>query len=574
MDQKHIEKILSQMEFEMKVAIKPEQIDRLVNLLQSQQDSIIHRYCQALTKESPALKTWIEQALNNFTPSFGHINLQTLTNEYFDTPQDTLFNEYAAGLRLRRSSQFKGVEQTIKLKGSEEGATHSHLEFNVRTEQDLQVPDLKLFDAESLPPALTSNEIQSQLQGKYKTDFTRTTAELSLPLIGKVELALDQGTICAQGGLCTKICETELELKKADPSFFKLPCLEHALAPNGAPNGAGDAGDAGCGCPESNANAALSNVENVSAPVLEALQFEPFDLDDIKLMLVHNTLEFVKQLNHSIVQEEHMDAVFGLEPFSKLKRAVLLKMQSDIDTFRNTHPDQELPASLAKAAKDVRVNFEYRKLLKLLSQKGEYNPSIIDYVSCGEMMMLTFFDACGKVKLFGTMQSLQDLRDVLQDCSDFARDSWFYKDAAANAWDDSWGLCSIFKRQSFWGGLAKRFMTLVEEFSFEVSSLLEEQKAPESNYGKGTQPFSELFYSAFDNVSLELPLLVHLTSYCSKRYRLLLNTEPDCEAFEKILNATATQLAYILPGHLAKTLLSSPCDTDDMQRLFEHFGSY
>lgn len=559
------------MEFEMKVAIKPEQIDRLVKLLDLEHGSIVHDYSQALTQESPTLQTWIESALKDFKPNLGNLKVQELTNEYFDTPQDTLFREYSAGLRLRRSSDFSGVEQTIKLKGSEEGATHAHLEYNVRTDMELTKPDLMLFDVDSLPHGLCSNEIQDNLQGKYRTDFTRTTAEIALPLIGQVELALDQGTISSQG-LSTKICEVELELKKADHHFFALPCLDLSLAPNGE---SGDAlGNEGAKLLNAQeADYALTNLD-FSENTLKSLQFEPFDLDDIKLMLVHNTVEFVKQLNHRIVNKNQQLAVFGLEPFSKLKRAVLLKNKADIDEFVRTHPGQELPASLVRASQDIRVNFEYRKLLKLLNQRGEYNPSIVDYVSCGEMMMLTFFDACGKVKLFGTVESLQDLSDVLSDCVDFAKNSWFFKDAEANAWDDSWGLCSLFKRQSFWGGLSKRFMTLVEEFNYEVSSLLEEQKAPESNYGQGTRPFSDLFYSAFDNVSLELPLLVHLTSYCSKRYKLLLNTEPDCEAFEQILHATATQLAYMLPGPLAKTLISSPCDTDDMQRLFEHFGNY
>lgn len=130
-------------------------------------------------------------------------------------------------------------------------------------------------------------------------------------------------------------------------------------------------------------------------------------------------------------------------------------------------------------------------------------------------------------------------------------------------------MCSLFKRQSFWGGLAKRFMVLAEDLPEAVNSLIEEQKAPESNYGQGTLPFSELFYSSSPNLCLELPFLVQFTSYCCKRYQLLMQVKDDPAKFKEVVKATSGQIAYILPEAVARKLMSAPCDTDDMQCLFD-----
>lgn len=628
MDQQHIEQILSKMEFEMKVAIKSEQMDHLLQALRSQSKPILQDYLRALVVDSPLLKPWYERALEeigaqNEQSHFSNEAQQQLTNEYFDTPQDELFSKFSAGLRLRRSSRFSGVEQTIKLKGAEEGATHSHLEFNVRTEQDLQVPDLSLFASGSLPDDLNNQQIQSQLHGKYKTDFKRITADLDLPYIGKVELALDQGEVSAQG-LSSGICEMELELKSLDPQCFGLPAvvpLDADMAKVLASVQASVKSSAKTATQTSAQVAAQTSAQ--AAPKTVALDdfeadtpsdffdesagkvtsFQVYDLDDLKLFLVHNTIAFVTKLNQRLLSLQHNvefanEAIFGLEPFSKLKRAVLLKMYADLTSFKIAHPEYadllsihpdiltqaqaqaqakhteqaarmaQLPEHIQAALKALRVNFKYRATLEKLRHQGEYDPSILDYVSCGESIMLTFFDACGKVKLFGSTESLQDLQAVLHDCADFVKDSWFFKDESAG-WQEELGMCSLFYRQSFWGGLAKRFMGLVEELGFHVNSLLEEQNAPESSYGNGTLPYSELFYDKSSSLALELPFLVHFTSYCCKRYQLLLQLKSEPAKFKEVVAATSAQLSYLLPEDVARHLMSASCDTDDMQCLFE-----
>lgn len=544
MDQQHVEQILSKMEFEMKVAIKSEQIDRLLKCLHESYSSIVQDYLKSLAEDSPVLKSWTEQAMHNLSQFcfIGSDKVQNLANEYFDTPDDALFHRFSAGLRLRRSSLSEQVEQTIKLKGAEEGSTHSHLEFNVYSQQPIEKPLLSLFEQEDIPAGLKDPNLQSQLQGKYKTDFKRTTLELMIPLVGKVELALDQGEITSQGK-STPISEMELELKQLDSECFKLPAC------------------AVC-CSDADATSVDSS-------------FEVYDLDDLKLFLIHNTLLFIKSLNHRMLltlkAENQIGQIFGLEPFSKLKRAVLLKVQTDLENFKQQHPDAKLPEKLQKSAKSLQVEHAYRQLFERLKQHGEYNPSILDYMACGEKMMQSFFESSGKVKLFNDVESLRELQTVLQDCINFAQESWFFKDADDSGWDEQWGICSLFKRQSFWGCFSKRFMFLADELQFAVDGVLEEQNAPESSFGHGTLPFSRLFYSVSPKLTIDLPFLVHFMFYCCRRYILLLQLQKDPEAFQQVLKATSIQLSYIFSPDLVKRIMSVPSDTVDFQRLFEKF---
>ena len=189
--------------------------------------TFIHDFCSAyndwLHEHYGKLPDAFKQThdLTRYLADESKVEVETLTNSYFDTADDLIFARFKAGLRLRGSSLFEGVEQTIKYKSEDGGigAAHTHVEHNLRVDQKLNTPDLTLFAPGVLPPELVALTQEHELISKYQTNFTRTKLLLEVPAFVTFEVALDQGEIIA--GTCrSPICEVECELKAINHDFL------------------------------------------------------------------------------------------------------------------------------------------------------------------------------------------------------------------------------------------------------------------------------------------------------------------------------------------------------------------
>lgn len=101
-------------------------------------------------------------------PSCDGKGVKKLTNSYFDTPDLTL-RKWDMGLRIRGVNDH--LEQTIKTAGQVIGGIHSRPEFNVDIDQDF--PKLNLFPNEIWPAESNIEQVQSELQCLFNTDFER-----------------------------------------------------------------------------------------------------------------------------------------------------------------------------------------------------------------------------------------------------------------------------------------------------------------------------------------------------------------------------------------------------------------
>jgi inorganic triphosphatase YgiF len=135
-----------------------------------------------------------------------HSEHNALLNAYFDTA-DNWFRRHDMGLRSRLKQG--RYEQTIKLAGSQHGAMQMRPEYNVPCEG--VVPKLDAFPAEIWPTQTDVPQLQQQLTELFRTDFVRQSWLLRCADGCEVELAYDQGEICA-GSHSQPIAELELEL--------------------------------------------------------------------------------------------------------------------------------------------------------------------------------------------------------------------------------------------------------------------------------------------------------------------------------------------------------------------------
>jgi triphosphatase len=137
-----------------------------------------------------------------------------LTNHYFDTPDKTLRQHYI-GLRIRGNNQ--KFEQTLKTAGKSIGGLHQRPEYNVQLDeaknQNVNVPDLKLFPASAWPENVDVDDLQTKIETLFTTHFTRKLYLLEFSQGDIVELVWDLGKVTS-GNKSVPICEIELELKK------------------------------------------------------------------------------------------------------------------------------------------------------------------------------------------------------------------------------------------------------------------------------------------------------------------------------------------------------------------------
>lgn len=152
---------------------------------------------------------------------------QSLQNVYFDTPDHRL-SQIGAALRLRRTSGRgkRGWTQTLKLADSSGRLVDSRREWD----HPVATPTI---EREGIPAdVLATLEHQAPLFEAlgpcFATEFRRTRWLIRDGRGGEVEVALDQGSIKAEGRI-EPLCELEFELKSGDPS--RLTELARIVAP-------------------------------------------------------------------------------------------------------------------------------------------------------------------------------------------------------------------------------------------------------------------------------------------------------------------------------------------------------
>lgn len=380
---------LSNLEFEFKYALAPNSKELFLEGLAY----AIEHYHHKLQNSDPTIK----EHKHLYVPNFATLKEQTLQNTYFDTDQKDLFYRYHAGLRLRRSSSFKGVEQTLKMKGGSNGLSHEHLEFNVRQEQNLTTPDLSLFRHLPIDQSLLQDFGKLALKAKYATDFVRNTIEINLAHAGRFELAIDLGQVRALDHVSV-ISEVEFELKELDLPFFTDPSkakynlnavkasLTHTL----------------------NSIIALINLYLITHYEKNVQVYEVKSLANISNLfqdesLFNQATAIIKQrasvgLNFDLdLLGKEQWAVVSLEPFSKLKRAL------DLFNYQNQKESNLIPrakvASILQIVEKRQVDSSY----EIISLKQDIT-----------VLTNVLNDALGFARLFKTKEHMQDLLDCVK----------------------------------------------------------------------------------------------------------------------------------------------------------------
>lgn len=154
-----------------------------------------------------------------------HITHETkiLTNHYFDTPSRAL-RQHDIGLRIRGNNQT--FEQTLKTAGKSIGGLHQRPEYNVQLDekknQNIDVPDLKLFPLSAWPNAIDVDDVQATIETLFSTHFERRIYLIEFTHGDIVELVWDLGEVTS-GNKSEPICEIEIELKKGSTTeLFNL----------------------------------------------------------------------------------------------------------------------------------------------------------------------------------------------------------------------------------------------------------------------------------------------------------------------------------------------------------------
>lgn len=321
--------------------------------------------------------------IENYLADAAKVEVEELENGYFDTEDDLIFAKFKAGLRLRRSSLVSGVEQTIKYKSEDGGvgAAHTHVEHNLHVDQDLSKPYLTLFAPGVLPRELVALTTEHELVNKYQTNFTRTKLTFEVPAFVTFELAFDHGSIIA--GTCTSpICEIECELKAISPEYLEA---------------------------------------NYGSRI--------YDLDDVRL-------EFSALLSKLLLKvagnsQTKPGGVVGLEPFSKLKRAVLLA------SFHKDNPERPVDATVdVPAVLDIKAGtrIDFSSYLNAMYEYEHLSsPSVEQFARTYQYLITGFNNALGLALLLGTRQHFEDLHELLKGSLLFAEKHLRFDDARAEA---------------------------------------------------------------------------------------------------------------------------------------------
>ena len=156
---------------------------------------------------NPAELDFLRNTLNSLESQ--HSEPRQLLNIYYETADNQL-RRHDMGLRIRGDNG--RYEMTMKIAGRVTGGLHQRPEYNV--ELSKAELDLSLLPKEVWPEGLSPDDLQSQLNPLFSTDFAR---EKWVVTHGKsrIELALDLGEVKA-GELSEPLCELELELLEGE----------------------------------------------------------------------------------------------------------------------------------------------------------------------------------------------------------------------------------------------------------------------------------------------------------------------------------------------------------------------
>jgi triphosphatase len=156
---------------------------------------------------NPAELDSLRNTLNSLESQ--HSEPRQLLNIYYETADNQL-RRHDMGLRIRGDNG--RYEMTMKIAGRVTGGLHQRPEYNV--ELSKAELDLSLLPKEVWPEGLSPDDLQSQLNPLFSTDFAR---EKWVVTHGKsrIELALDLGEVKA-GELSEPLCELELELLEGE----------------------------------------------------------------------------------------------------------------------------------------------------------------------------------------------------------------------------------------------------------------------------------------------------------------------------------------------------------------------
>lgn len=412
---------LSNIECEYKYALNKQYADTFMADLCTKFNEMILLAYHALPQEYAA-----KHSIEEFKADISKLHRESLSNDYFDTKDDELFKEYRMGLRLRRSDKFKGVEQTIKFKSKSvmSSAAHTHAEFNARSEQDLEKPDLSLFEPGQLPEGIDQVLAGKDLLCKYQTNFERQSLVFTFPYFITFEVAVDVGSI-ASGKCVSEISEVEFEIKSIDEDFLKdnlnkriidlddirfefcTLINELLLLVSGAPTVFAEKE------PDKYKSITLGQHGRYCvASDLDYTGFENCQSGSHDVMINQSQ----EQLISSMPLKE--GGLIAMEPLSKLRRAVILK------AFAQDNPDISLPTSksdkvLLSVSKGTRVDLEAFKDA-LNCYKRTTNPTIELYNQTSYVITDAFNVAVGLANLLGTQEHLKDLGFIISEIIDFA----------------------------------------------------------------------------------------------------------------------------------------------------------
>lgn len=156
---------------------------------------------------NPAELDSIRNTLNSLESQ--HSEPRQLLNIYYETADNQL-RRHDMGLRIRGDNGH--YEMTMKIAGRVIGGLHQRPEYNV----ELTSPELALalLPAEVWPEGISPDEIQSQLNPLFSTDFAREKWVVTHGN-SRIELALDLGEVKA-GEQVEPLCELELELLEGE----------------------------------------------------------------------------------------------------------------------------------------------------------------------------------------------------------------------------------------------------------------------------------------------------------------------------------------------------------------------
>ena len=133
--------------------------------------------------------------------------VQRLETTYYDTSDQRLLKSRLS-YRLRLADgQWTA---TVKADGTSDGGLHQRKEYNIPTDKPL--PTIEPFLTTDIGGRLTEAAGSGRLEPLFSTNFERHLLNIITPGGSSIELALDNGEICA-GAKQQKILELELELK-------------------------------------------------------------------------------------------------------------------------------------------------------------------------------------------------------------------------------------------------------------------------------------------------------------------------------------------------------------------------